>query len=544
VTVPGRRTRNKGVFAVSTAHEIAPANGQPVAAARPNLVVIRPGALGEGVPQQQLKKVVPAWVISLGVHVIIIAVFFLGISFSGSAAAVMTPINTEVAMEDQLDQKNLIEPTVGEDPERTAEAEVDRKEDVTVAAVARPEEQLGLADAKDNTPVDIPPPPSLSPTAGTGRAEGTDGAAVNVGDIGGGFMGNNPLTAAFAGRSGARKSELVRAGGGNSESEACVARGLIWLAKQQKPNGSWMTDGTARDDIAATGIALLPFLAAGQTHKADPKVDKYVKKEYVAAVDAGLRYLISKQKPNGSFNHNSYSQAIATMALCEAYGMTRDPKLQYPAQQALKYIEECQHPLGGWRYQPKQPGDTSVTGWQLQALKSGKMAKLSVDDGKMKLVGSFLDSVAGNYGATYGYMEKTARPSTTAVGLLCRQYLGWGPNNPHLAEGVEFLKKFPPQETGRYDIYYFYYATQVVHFFGGDDWSKFWNPKMRDLLIKKQVKTGNINLNGSWDPDDSHTGQYGGRLVCTCLSLLTLEVYYRHLPLYKRTSSGISSLES
>jgi hypothetical protein len=398
-------------------------------------------------------------------------------------------------------------------------------EEIIATAVPGPGEPVGIP-GPEGPPLDIAPPPGLG--AGTGGLlEGT-GALAGMG---------GPLASPWP-RGPAERARLVRDNGGNSGSESCVARGLAWLAKQQKPNGSWVTDGTARDDIAGTGLALLPFLAAGQTHKADPGV----KKEYAQAVERGLKYLISKQRNNGSFHHNSYSQAIATIALCEAYGMTRDPNLRNPAQRALKYIEECQHSLGGWRYQPKQPGDTSVTGWQLQALKSGKMAKLSVDDGKMKLVGSFLDSVSEDKGATYGYVEKTRRPSTTAVGLLCRLYLAWGPNNPHLLEGLEYLKKSPPSEV-KPDFYYLYYATQVFFLALSDDWSKFWNPKVRDLLIKRQVKAGDMQLAGSWDPDDTHTGTAGGRLVCTCLSLLTLEVYYRHLPLYKRNGGGIEALE-
>jgi hypothetical protein len=529
---------------VSTVPENTSANGQPaVAASRPGAVVIRPGALafGEGRLQSApLKKVVPAWVISGGIHVVVIAVFLLGISFSGTAAPAMTAISNEVAIDEQPDQKNLVDDSVGEDPDRPADTENDRKDDVAVAATSRPEEQVGLKDAPSNTPQDFMVKSPI-PTGGSGRAEGNDGPAANVGE-GAGAVGStvgNP----FLGRSGARKNDMVKQGGGNSESEACVARGLIWLWKQQKPNGSWVTDGSTRDDIAGTGFALLPFLAAGQTHKANPKVDKYVKQEYVTAVDAGLKYLKSKQKQNGSFSGNAYSHAIATIAVCEAYGMTRDGSLQYPAQQALKYIEDCQHNLGGWRYQPKEPGDTSVTGWQLQALHSGEMAKLSIDKGKKKLVGNFLDSVAGNYGATYGYIDKSARPGMTGVGLLCRYYLGWGPNNPRMAEGVEYLKKTPPAEKD-YDIYYLYYATQVVHFFGGDDWFKFWNPKVRDLLVKKQVRSPDLRLNGSWEPDQSITGNVGGRLTCSCLSLLTLEVYYRHLPLYKRGTGGATALES
>ena len=37
---------------------------------------------------------------------------------------------------------------------------------------------------------------------------------------------------------------------------------------------------------------------------------------------------------------------------------------------------------------------------------------------------------------------------------------------------------------------------------------------------------------GSWAPDDAKWGKSGGRHYTTCLNLLMLEVYYRHLPLY------------
>ena len=46
---------------------------------------------------------------------------------------------------------------------------------------------------------------------------------------------------------------------------------------------------------------------------------------------------------------------------------------------------------------------------------------------------------------------------------------------------------------------------------------------------------------GSWDPDNPSKdawGTPGGRHMVTCLSCLTLEVYYRYLPLYKVDAEG------
>jgi hypothetical protein len=376
---------------------------------------------------------------------------------------------------------------------------------------------------------------------------------AGVGGLGtaGGMMGPPSIGIGFKGRSGAtrEKVDMLHQGGGNKASEAAVAKGLIWLAKQQKANGSWESDGSSKTTIAGTGIALLPFLAAGYTHKAGPVFNGKEMKLYVKNVSNGVDFLIKAQRPTGDFGtQNMYEHAIATMALCEAFGMTQDPKLRYPCQRALEFIVKAQHPAGGWRYGPGQAGDTSVVGWQIQALKSGHLAGLAIPKDTMQKAMSFLDSVSGGQsrtGSTYGYTDKNGSPSMTAVGLLCRQYLGWGQKNPSVVAGVGELKKLPPPEQGKQgtlDIYYYYYASQVIHNYDGPDWHVFWNPRMRDWLIMLQVK-GEGQNGGSFDPDQSITGSAGGRLFTTCMALLTLEIYYRYLPLYKRDTGGLKDLE-
>jgi hypothetical protein len=86
-------------------------------------------------------------------------------------------------------------------------------------------------------------------------------------------------------------------------------------------------------------------------------------------------------------------------------------------------------------------------------------------------------------------------------------------------------------------MYYYYYATQVVHHLGGDAWDA-WNPRMRDLLIDSQdqgLDPHKRHQKGSWSPAGWDVGSYGGgRIMMTSLAVLTLEVYYRFLPLYRR----------
>src|SRR5262249_12984872 len=134
--------------------------------------------------------------------------------------------------------------------------------------------------------------------------------------------------------------------------------------------------------------------------------------------------------------------------------------------------------------------------------------------------------------------SQEAATAVTAVGLLCRQYLGWGPRNPGLQAGVEKIRRMTPKQSP--SMYYTYYATQVMHHMGGDAW-KFWNDNMRDFLINKQDEGNNpkhAHQRGSWDSTgDSYHGA-GGRLMQPSLCILSLEVYYRHLPLYRREQVG------
>jgi hypothetical protein len=163
------------------------------------------------------------------------------------------------------------------------------------------------------------------------------------------------------------------------------------------------------------------------------------------------------------------------------------------------------------------------------ALTSGRMARLNVPMRPLIRADHFLDTVMLEDGAYYGYMRGEKKPSTTAIGLLCRMYRGWGVDQPALKVGVNFLSKIGPSHD---NMYYNYYATQVLHHWGGDEWKR-WNSSMRDWLIETQHHGGHSD--GSWPPLDPHARQ-GGRLYVTCLAILTLEVYYRHLPLYQNHS--------
>jgi hypothetical protein len=282
-------------------------------------------------------------------------------------------------------------------------------------------------------------------------------------------------------------------------------------------------------------MALLPFLGAGETHQSG---------KYQKNVKAGLDYLVThiqRKDQGGSFEDGGrlYSHGLASIALCEAYAMTQDRWLMKPAQEAIDYIVYAQDPRGGgWRYKPRERGDTSVLGWQLMALKSGHMAYLVVPPPTIKRAVHFLDSVTpGERRATYGYMDtRDIRDGTTAVGLLCRMYLGWQHDHPSLKLGVQLLgSKGPSMNIAACNIYYNYYATQVMRHYEGPPWEK-WNTAMRDWLVATQSKSE--HMTGSWYVGGDLGSGPGGRLYCTSLATMILEVYYRHMPIYSKQAAS------
>jgi hypothetical protein len=358
------------------------------------------------------------------------------------------------------------------------------------------------------------------------------------------------MTAPFSGRDPDTKAKLVRREGGSVASEQAVARGLEWLARHQRADGAWTLDcheqcpldppcpidsiRPAVSDTAATGLGLLPMLGAGYIHTKPSRYSDNIKR--------GLEYLAANQSGEGEIylgggvNYRFYSHAIAAMALCEAYGLSKDPKLQVPAQRAINFIVKTQNlDDGGWRYFPGQPGDTSVIGWQIFALRSGKLAGLVVPNRTIAGCRSYLDLAAVDPKKTlYAYLPGRPELMTmTAEALLCRQYLGWTSDNVSLRRGAGTVYLDLTMSNSR-NIYYWYYATQLLHNLGGKEWVS-WNKHVRDGLVGMQVTSGGCDV-GSWSPIHPQPdvwGQRVGRHYVTALSLLTLEVYYRWLPLYR-----------
>lgn len=341
-------------------------------------------------------------------------------------------------------------------------------------------------------------------------------------------------TPGFAARRGEARAAAVKARGGSAASEQAVERGLAWLAVHQAVDGSWQFDlsgcrcegacrhpGTLKSSTASTAIALLPFLGAGNTHIDGP---------YQQTVSRAIYYLISRMQPTprgGDFCEGTmYGHGVTTLALAEAYGLAGDEMLLPYLRDAIRFIQTAQDQhSGGWRYLPGQSGDTTVTAWQVAALKSASIAGLETPSPAIEGVRRFLDRVQANNGAAYGYRTPQAKPCTSAIGLLCRMYTGWEPTQEPLVRGVTMLAKTTPNPDA---IYQNFYLSQALLQMNHAAWPR-WNRQHREQLVARQATIGHEA--GSWFLNDPDTAP-GGRLAHTALAVLTLEVYYRLLPIY------------
>lgn len=419
--------------------------------------------------------------------------------------------------------------------DHTLAYEVPRKsDDVAIPGPVDPRE-LGTPGGTDGPPVSVAPPPGAFRPGDVGVL--TAGGPAPLGRGANGWRGpyDPQPPRGMKGWSGA-SPENMASEGMTEASAASVARGLVWLSRVQSPSGVWKLDGPFPDkgnanDVAGTALGLLPFLGAGKTHKVSKN------NPYDKPIERALRALLDMQdKRTGAFSRDMYAHGLATIAVCEAFGISQDYSLRKPAQQALNFIVAAQHTGGGWRYSPGQAGDMSVSGWQIMALKSGLMAGLDVPAPTLKKAQLFLNEVTDTKTDGAAYIEnQPATPTMTAAALLCRQYVqGWGRQNIRLIRGVDNHIKPNSPRSAKKDAYYFYYATQVMHNLGGDDWKE-WNRAMRDRLIASQAgDKSDATTWGSWSPAGDQWGGSGGRLMVTSLNLLTLEVYYRYLPLFYR----------
>ena len=350
------------------------------------------------------------------------------------------------------------------------------------------------------------------------------------------------------------------AGYGDANTEAAVMKVLWWLKAQQNTDGSWGKEYT----IANTALAILTYLAHGEY----PSSPSPYKHDFGPVVQMGIDYLISNLNADGSnvprFNgsdEHEYSFLIGTYALCEAYGMTKNPNCKEAAHSCLYRIVENQSSTGGWDYNLNKNStrdDLSYAGWAIQALKAGKMAGLH-PEGLQTAINKAVNclkkrsySKSGGFTYTPNAGNNGGNTGLAGVGTLAMQLLGRG-SEPEAQNALDVMRDWTPsfdpenlskgKSPGSCPQYYCYYATQCKYQAGmkagaakNDEvtWQQ-WNLAMKklypasiiDLDEKVPDHTGKEHKQGYYKNEDVHTSR---PYMDTCLAALQLMVYYRYLP--------------
>ena len=349
------------------------------------------------------------------------------------------------------------------------------------------------------------------------------------------------------------------AGYGDQNTEAAVMKVLWWLKAQQNTDGSW----GKQNKVANTALAILTYLAHGEY----PGSRSPYKEDFGPAVQQGIDFLIGSlytgkdnQPHFQGTDGNEYSFLMATYALCEAYGMTKNPNCKEAAQTCLYRIVENQSSTGGWDYKVNKNStrdDLSFAGWAIQALKAGKMAGLH-PEGLQTAINKAINclkkrSYSKSAGFTYTPTSNNNGGNTglAGVGTLAMQLLGRG-SEPEALNALDVMRDWKPsydpdglaaKKPGGSPQYYCYYATQCKYQAGmkagamkNDEvtWQQ-WNLAMKklypaaiiDLPEKVPDHTGKEHKQGYYENKDVHSTR---PYMDTCLTALQLMVYYRYLP--------------
>ena len=253
-------------------------------------VIRRTEVAEEDASQRVMNRHVPAWVISGAVHVVVIGIAVLFLSGPEDVSANTNDLVTTNVEEPKEDDHNLTNDDVGFDADLLAatDSKIERPENV--AAPDDPKESAGLPDQ----PYDTAPQTAVVGSAMTGPGSipprGQRRRRRRRGGGGGAFS-----TEGMKGRSGRTKNLLLAAGGGTlSPRRPSPAARLA--ARMQQKDGSWKFDGSSTDQIAATGMSLLPF-----RRRRDPQGEREGQQVQEDGRERAELAARQAELPNGSF---------------------------------------------------------------------------------------------------------------------------------------------------------------------------------------------------------------------------------------------------
>jgi hypothetical protein len=288
-------------------------------------------------------------------------------------------------------------------------------------------------------------------------------------------------------------------------------KAVEFLARTQGAEGNWPDQPTGTAP-ALTGLAVVSILAHGDDPNFGP---------YAATVHKALDFLVKQMdSATGYIGPSMYNHGFATLALAESYGAVDDPRLGPALQKAVKLIVNAQRQNNShaWRYSPEsRDADTTVSGAQMVALLAARNAGIGVPETTIQDgIKFFLSCQTGDGGI--GYISPMGpNGARTAIGCLVLA-LAREKDSAAFKAAFNFLKNAP--DDSQYPQYFRYYASQAFFHASPELWQNWNRENIRSLRATQ-------NPEGGWE------GQFGATYA-TSLSLLSLALNYRYLPIYER----------
>lgn len=317
------------------------------------------------------------------------------------------------------------------------------------------------------------------------------------------------------------------------EVDRSITRALNFLAAQQRPSGAWQLKNPSRglDAASTTSLAVMAFMAAGHVPGEGP---------YGDAMERGIRWVLSNQRPDGLFNKRAgsgpmYTHGICTLMLAEVAGMV-DASLSDCVRNGLEKaillilkaqtVPKSSHHAGGWRYHASSnDSDLSVTGWQLLALRAAKNVGCDVPAEAIEYAVSYVNKCADGRGGFAYHPNHSVTPTRSGTGILCLEICGEH-HAPATMRAADYLLRRPLKYTDGFFFYGVYYCTVGMFQVGGRHW-EITRDHVTSMLLSHQ------EVNGSWNPQDGSEASFGP-IYATSMSVLALAVEYQYLPIYQR----------
>ncbi|MCK5850139.1 MAG: terpene cyclase/mutase family protein [Kiritimatiellae bacterium] len=310
-----------------------------------------------------------------------------------------------------------------------------------------------------------------------------------------------------------------------SEKTGAINAAAAWLVSSQESNGSWdpvKWEGKKDFEVSLTGMALLALLGP----------DGHGIKAHSSNIDKAVDYILSGQIKTGNFGSTTsgamYNHGIATLAVLEVYRISGKETLVEPLTKALEFICDQQLDSGGWGYrkEPDQQANTSISAWQLQALLQARTI------GKWDVAPTFhkglqwLQGLVSNDGMV-GYRrvrdipEGSSVNTLTAMGAFCllsagKQITGLEETNMRIKKALMLVASRPEAAV---DFYQSYFIASALHAADNSNLDDALN-HVQNVLVSCRVNSGSNA--GTWDTVD-HWSSVGGRLYTTSMAALSLQ---------------------